>query len=212
VRRPAEEGSPLYASAKYPEPDDDVIEAFVQDQPYAVVMAHGPAGHPTASLLPFVKVKDRITVHMVREDPTYRALAADPRGSVLVEEFLAFTPHSLVSERYAGEATLHFRAVLYAVTARLDDDPRHVAAALEELLARYEPQADHHPVADLAVYGGDLGRLGVADLTIVSRQAKFKLAQGKDAATRARLVEFLRGREGWRDGHAADAIERAGRR
>jgi predicted FMN-binding regulatory protein PaiB len=200
----------MYPSPSYPEPDDASVEAFVQAQPYAVVLATTEEGHVGASLLPFVKVGDRITVHMVQDDPTFRALAQSPRASVLVEEFLAFTPHTLVSPDYAGQATLHFRAVLYRVEAVLSTEPGRVAAALEELLARYEPDAAHVPVSDLATYGEDLARLGIADLTVVGRQAKFKVAQSKDAATRARLAAYLRARGGWRDAHAADVIEAGG--
>jgi predicted FMN-binding regulatory protein PaiB len=196
----------MYASPSYPEPDEETVETFVQAQPYAVVMATPPSGHPAASLLPFVKAGERITVHMVREDATCRALAETGRGSVLVEEFLAFTPHTLVSPDYAGQATLHFRAVLYGVEARVHRDAGRVAAALEELLARYEPDLPHRPVADEETYGPDLARLSVADLRIVSRQVKFKVAQNRDAATRARIAAWLRARGGWRDGHAADVL------
>lgn len=196
----------MYRSAGYPEPESAVIDAFVRAQPYAVVMATDPDGHPTASLLPFVLEEGRIVVHMVQEDATFRALQATGRGSVLVEEFLAFTPHTPVSETYAGQATLHFRAVLYRVTARVTTDVQDVAHALEDLLDRYETGAPHVPVHDLATYGEDLVRLGIAELAIVDRQAKFKHAQSKDAPTRARLVDYLLSRDGWRDRHAAEVI------
>jgi predicted FMN-binding regulatory protein PaiB len=197
----------MYDSPGYPQPDAATIEAFVQSQPYAVVLGTGAEGHPSASLLPFVKVGDRITVHMVQADPTFQALARDPRGSVLIEEFLAFTPHTLVSPDYAGQATLHFRAVIYEVEATLTTAPERVAEALEEALARYEADAPHLPVADLSVYGHDLVRLARADFRVLRQQAKFKTAQSKDAATRQRLVAYLRERGEWRDDRAADVIE-----
>lgn len=197
----------MYDSPGYPQPDAESIEIFVQAQPYAVVLGVSAHGHPSASLLPFVKAGERITVHMVQEDPTYRALRREPRGSVLIEEFLAFTPHTPVTPDYAGQATLHFRAVLYEVEATLTTDPGRVAEALEEALARYEPDAAHTPVGDLSVYGADLARLARADLRVVRMQAKFKHAQGKDAATRARVAAFLRERGSWRDARAAAIIE-----
>lgn len=196
----------MYDSPGYPQPEESAVEAFVQAQPYAVVLSVGADGHPCASLLPFVKDGDRITVHMVQEDPTFRALERDPRGSVLIEEFLAFTAHTPVNADYAGQATLHFRAVLYEVVATLTTEPARVADALEEALARYEPGRAHRPVHDLQAYGDDLVRLARADLRVVARQAKFKHAQGKDEATRERLVAYLRARGNWRDGHAADVI------
>lgn len=197
----------MYDSPGYPQPDAATIEAFVQAQPCAVVLGTAADGHPSASLLPFVKVGERITVHMVQADPTFQALLREPRGSVLIEEFLAFTPHTLVSPDYAGQATLHFRAVIYAVEATLTTDAGRVAEALEEALARYEPDAAHVPVADLSVYGGDIARLGRADLRVLACQAKFKTAQSKDAETRRRIAAYLGARGGWRDGHAAAVIE-----
>lgn len=197
----------MYDSPGYPQPDAETVETFVQAQPYAVVLATGAGGHPSASLLPFVKAGGRITVHLVQEDPTFRALERDRRGSVLIEEFLAFTAHTPVSPDYAGQATLHFRAVLYEVEATLSTDPTEVADALEEALDRYEPEAPHLPVADLSVYGKDLARLARADLSVVRYQAKFKTAQGKDPDTRRRLAAYLRARGGWRDARAAAVIE-----
>lgn len=202
----------VYDSPSYPKPGEEEVRRFAEAQPYAVVLAQAASGFPSASLLPFrFTAAHTLEIHMVQEDPTYRGLRDTGRGSVLFEEFLAFTPHSLVDPDYAGMATLHFRAVLYEVTAEVSEDPREVSAVLARLLDRYEPGASYHALSDLPFYEGDLSRLACARLTIHASHVKFKTAQNRTPEERERVLAYLRSRNLPRDGHAADVIETEGR-
>lgn len=198
----------MYDSPSYPRPSAGDIRTFAESQPYAVVLAQAASGFPSASLLPFRFLEDGIIeIHMVREDPTYQGLRSTGRGSILFEEFLAFTPHHLVDPVYAGMATLHFRAVLHDVTAEVSEDPAQVAEVLGRLLKRYEPGASYHSLADVPFYEGDLQRLACARLTIRATHVKFKTAQNRTPEERERITSYLRSRGLPRDAYAADRID-----
>ena len=184
----------MFASPSYPVVRPEEIDAFVAEQFCGKVIATDAEGYPHVSLLPFVREGEVIEVHMVQADPTFAALRACRRGAFVVDEPLAFTPHHVVSERVAMYATLHFRAVVFHVEAEVSVDPADVAAALERLMARYEPGSDWEAVADGPTYGPHLRRLAVARLRIVGVEAKFKLAQNRTPDERERLLAFLRAR------------------
>jgi predicted FMN-binding regulatory protein PaiB len=167
------------------------VEAFVRAQRACKVLAVDSEGFPQVSILPFVWDGAAFEVHLVREDPTCRALEARGQGSVLLDEFLAFTPHHLVDPEDAGYATLHFRAVLFRVRARVSTEPAEVAAALERLLRAYEGDARWEPVADGRRYGARLRQLATARLEVVGAEAKFKVAQTRTPAERGRLLAYL---------------------
>jgi predicted FMN-binding regulatory protein PaiB len=200
----------MFASPAYPAPTPEEIDAFVRQQFCGKVIAADAEGFPCVSILPFVRLDEVIEVHMVQADPTFAALRARGRGAFLLDEALAFTPHAAVSERDAGHATLHFRAVLFAVTAEVRTDPDEVASALERLLHAYQAEFDWEPVVDGPTYGERLRRLAVARLRVVGVEAKFKVAQNRTPAERERLLAFLADRGLPGDALAADRIRAAG--
>lgn len=193
-------GMSVYTSPSYPPPDWPTVRAFVERLAHGKLVATGPDGYPTASLIPFRYEPDpdggwgRFEVHLVQGDPTLAALAHDPRAAFLLDEFYAFTPHHVVDAEDAGLATLHFRAVLFRVDATVLTDPADVAAVLERLVARYEPDARWAPVVDDARYGPRLRRLAAAVLTVRGFDAKFKVAQNRTPEERRRLAAYLRRR------------------
>jgi transcriptional regulator len=194
----------VFASPAYPAPTAAEIDAFVREQFCGRLIAADADGFPCASILPFVREGELIEVHLVQADPTFAALRARGRGAFLLDEALAFTPHTAVSERDAGFATLHFRAVLFRVEAEVSTEPAAVAAALERLLRAYQGDLPWEPVADGPLYGERLRRLAVARLRVVGVEAKFKVAQNRTPAERERLLAFLAAR-----GLAGDALAAA---
>lgn len=196
----------MYESPSYPAPSDGEIQAFLAEQPCGILIAQRADGFPSVTLLPFVHLGDVLEVHMVQEDATCAALRHSPQAAFLVEEFLAFTPHSVVHPEDAGLATLHFRAVQFDVRATLSTARDDVAQALERLLARYEPGGAHRPVEDGAYYGERLARLAVARLQILAVHAKFKTAQRYPQTVRRQIAQFLKQRGAWRDARAASVI------
>ena len=201
----------MYDSPLYPVTDDEA-EAFVAGERHGTLIATPPGGHPQVSILPFVKRGAVIDVHMVRADPTFAAIAANPRVTFLVSDFLAWSPHDWVSAEDAGRATLHFRAVTFECEATVATDPAAVAETLASLLAAYEPKGDYRAIEDDAFYGPRLRRLAAVRLQVVRAQAKFKVGPGASDDAKRRVAAGLRARGEPGDERAADVIEERLRR
>lgn len=196
----------MYDSDRY-RVDPALADAFVATQRHGTLIATPPGGHPQVSLLPFVKDGDRIELHCVQEDPTFAALQANPLATFLVSDFLAFSRHDWVAPADAGRATLNFRAIQFACSAKLSTDPADVAAALARLLATYEPDASYTPLEDGPFYGPRLRRLAAVTLTVVRVQAKFKTGPFGPAEVKQQVAARLRERSEPGDARAADVIE-----
>ena len=196
----------MYDSDRY-RVDPAAVDAFVAGQRHGTLIATPPDGHPQDSLLPFVKQGDEIELHGVQEDPTFAALAANPRCTFLVSDFLAFSRHDWVDPRDGGRATLNFRAVAYSCEATPSTDPADVAAALARLLATYEPGASYEPIVDGDFYGSRLRRLATVRLRVLATDAKFKVGPAAPVEVKRRVVAGLRERGEPGDPRAADEIE-----
>ncbi len=197
----------MFASSNYP-PDQAAADRFVDQMRHGTLIASTAEGYPQVSILPFVKTDDVIELHCVQADPTFDAVRANPRVTFFVSDFLAWSPHSWVSEQDAGRATLHFRAVAFECDVeRVSTDPNDVAGALSRLLARYEPDASYEPVKMGEFYGARLNRLATMKLRIVRRHVKFKTGPAGAAETKRKVAEKLRERGQPGDVRAADIIE-----
>jgi predicted FMN-binding regulatory protein PaiB len=197
----------MFASTNYP-PDEAAADRFVAEMRHGTLIACTADGYPQVSILPFVRADDVIELHCVQGDPTFDALRANPRVTFFVSDFLAWTPHSWVSEQDAGRATLNFRAVAFECNVeRVSTDPNDVAAALSRLLAAYEPGASYEPVKMGDFYGARLNRLATMRLRIVRRHIKFKTGPAGSAETKRKVATRLRERDRPGDVRAADVIE-----
>jgi predicted FMN-binding regulatory protein PaiB len=197
----------VFASSNYP-PDQAAADRFVAEMRHGTLIASSAEGYPQVSILPFVKTDDVIELHCVQADPTFDAVRANPRVTFFVSDFLAWSPHSWVSEQDAGRATLHFRAVAFECNAeRVSTDPDDVAGALSRLLAAYEPGASYEPMKMGEFYGPRLQRLATMKLRIVRRHIKFKTGPAGTAETKLRVAAKLRERGQPGDLRAADVIE-----
>jgi len=197
----------VFASSNYP-PDQATAERFVAEMRHGTLIACTAEGYPQVSILPFVKTDDLIELHCVQADPTFDAVRANPRVTFFVSDFLAWSPHSWVSDQDAGRATLHFRAVAFECDVeRVSTDPNDVAGALSRLLARYEPGASYEPMKMGEFYGPRLQRLATMRLRIVRRHIKFKTGPAGTAETQRRVAAKLRERSQPGDLRAADVIE-----
>src|SRR5260370_5912494 len=132
---------------------------------HGTLIALSAEGYPQVSILPFVKTGDVIELHCVQADPTFDAVRANPRVTFFVSDFLAWTPHSWVSDQDAGRATLHFRAVAFECDVeRLSTEPDDGAGALSQLLTAYDPGASYEPMKVGDVYGSRLQPLSTMKL------------------------------------------------
>lgn len=197
----------MFASSSYPA-DQAAADRFVAEMRHGTLIASAAGGYPQVSLLPFVKTDDVIELHCVQADPTFDAVRANPRVTFLVSDFLAWSPHSWVSENDAGRATLHFRAVAFECDVeKISTDPDDVAGALSRLVAKYEPGAAYEPIRMGEFYGARLSRLATMKLRIVRRHVKFKTGPAGTAETKRRVAGKLRERGQPGDERAAAVIE-----
>ena len=196
----------MYDSERY-RIDPAAVDQFVAGQRHGTLIATPPDGHPQVSLLPFVKQGDQIELHGVQEDQTFAALAANPRCTFLVSDFLAFSRHDWVDPVDGGRATLNFRAVQFECDAVVSTEPDAVAGALARLLAAYEPDAEYRPIRADEFYGPRIARLATARLVVVRTQAKFKVGPAGPPELKRRIAERLRERGEPNDARAADVIE-----
>lgn len=170
-------------------------------------MACAPGEAPQASILPFLLLDDdTIELHCVQADATFKAASANPSVTLLVSDFLAFTPHEWVDPVDGSQATLQFQAALLHGRATLSTDPADVAAALARLIDAYGHGPEYQPVADNELYGPHLRRLAAVRIAIESRQAKFKVAKGTIDERRG-IARRLRERGMPNDARAADVID-----
>jgi transcriptional regulator len=197
----------MFASSNYP-PDQAAADQFVQEMRHGTLIAYSAEGYPQVSILPFVKTDDVIELHCVQADPTFDAVRGNPRVTYFVSDFLAWSPHSWLSEQDAGRATLHFRAVAFECDVeKLSTDPNDVAGALSRLLARYEPGESYEAVKMGEFYGARLNRLATMQLRVVRRHVKFKAGPAGSAETKRKVAGRLRERGQPGDSRAADVIE-----
>lgn len=197
----------MFNSRKYRPEDPTLADEFVRAQKHATLMAAAPGEVPQASILPFVFLEeDLVELHCVQADATFKAAAANPHVSLLVSDFLAFTPHEWIDPVDGSEATLQFQAVLMQGVATISTEPADVAAALARLMETYGHGPDYQPVADDELYGPQLRRLGTVRIAISSRQAKFKVGKGT-VEERVRIARKLRERGEPNDPRAAKVIE-----
>ena len=198
----------MYKSPRYPTTIEEA-EAFVAGQRHGYLIATPQGGHPSVSILPFVKTGDSIHLHCVQADPTFEALQSNPRVTFFVADFLAFSPHYWVDPVNAAAGTLHFRAVEYACEATWSTKPADVAAALALILRTFEPEASYEPLGDNEMYGSRLRMLAAVRLKVLDTQAKFKLGPAAPNEVKQSVVRGLRQRGGPNDARAADVIEAA---
>ncbi|MDQ6771932.1 MAG: FMN-binding negative transcriptional regulator [Candidatus Dormibacteraeota bacterium] len=197
----------MFESTLYPT-DPAQVDSFVAEMRHGTLIATPPGGHPSTTMLPFVRRDGELEVHCVQADPTFAALQAEPRVTFLVSDFLAFTPHDFVDPVDAGRATLNFRAVAFECDATWSTDPAAVAAALNRLLLAYEPAGAYAPPIPGPRYGPRLARLAALRLRIVAVRAKFKVGPAVPAPRKLEVTARLRGRGEPGDARAADVIER----
>jgi transcriptional regulator len=201
----------VFDSRKYRPEDDALVERFLAAQRHATLIAAPPDASPQASILPYLLLPDgSVELHCVQADATFAAMRANPLVSLLVSDYLAYTPHHWVDPVDGSMSTLHFEAVLLRGTAELSTEPGDVAAALARLVTAFGHGPSYEPITDNSRYGPQLRRLAAVRVHVTERQAKFKTGQGT-LEQRLSLTEHLRERAEPGDARAAHVIERAAR-
>jgi transcriptional regulator len=155
-------------------------------------------------------VRDRSLNHLLpnRADEQLADLQTNPRCVFEVDEVLGAIPSHWLDDANAVFATGYHRTVVFECRATLTDDAAVIAAQMQRLLAHYQPEGGHRPVAaGDPMYQRPLGMLTAVQLEVRARKVKWKLAQNRDRAARMALIGKLRQRSRPEDAAAADALQ-----
>jgi ribosomal protein S18 acetylase RimI-like enzyme/nitroimidazol reductase NimA-like FMN-containing flavoprotein (pyridoxamine 5'-phosphate oxidase superfamily) len=119
---------------------------------------------------------------------------------VSAEEVVAHLPSWFVDPERACPATTFYRSVQAHGTLERVDEPAAKARALSALMAKYQPEGRHVPIAaDHPLYDTALAGVLVFRVPLARVDGKAKLAQNRGAEERGRLLEGL-----WRRGDPGD--------
>lgn len=171
------------------------VQKLVADYPLAWVCGGGAAAME-ASLLPLIGVYDdrgelvELIGHLMRSNPLYAALVADPRATILFQG-----PNSYVSPEHAGlrgwAPTWNYVQIKVRAKVRFDDD---LTEASLDLLIDAMEKGRLQPWSKEELgerYRGMLGRIIGFRATVTDVAGKFKLGQDENSDTLASILGTL---------------------
>ena len=186
----------------------EAVNAFVREREMGRLVTVSAEGLPHIGLYPFAYDGTTIEVHLHRADEQLVDLRSRPRCIFEVDEVLGVIPSYWVHPESAVMATAYHRTVIFDCEAVVSEDAAVLAEQQMRLLARYQPQGGFRPVTpDDPLYRGAIAHIVAIRLDIRDRRVKFKLAQNRSLAVRAKIVDELRSRGRPNDGRAADALQ-----
>lgn len=175
--------------------DDADVRALIAAYPLAWVCG-GSAGELEASLLPLIGVYDErgrlieLIGHLMRSNPLCRALAGNPRATILFRG-----PDAYISPQHAGRRdwapTWNYAQVKVAAEIALDE--ALTEPALQVLIDAMEAGRERPwGAAELGPrYRGMLGRIIGFRARVTGLSGKFKLGQDEDDATLQAILGAL---------------------
>ncbi|MBK5289618.1 MAG: FMN-binding negative transcriptional regulator [Acidimicrobiia bacterium] len=160
----------------------------------------------------FVVNDDEIVLHLARPNPIWDAVEENDQVVLSVAGDWAYIPSAWKvigdEDPRAGIPTTYYAAVQIVGTARIVDDPDHVAALLREQLADVQPEVD---VLDPIDHGAKLGAIRGLRISIREVRSKFKYGGNVDAEHRLAVADRLAERDGPGDAvarrHLLDRME-----
>lgn len=182
---------------------DAAARAQLAASPAAHIATTAPDGTPILRVYNTVLVDSSVCFHAAPAGEKMDGLGR--RAVVSVEETVASIPSYFLDPERACPATTLYRSVQAHGVIEEVSDPVQKARVIAALLAKYQPEGGHVPIAwDHALYRKPIAGLLVAEVRIERLDGKAKLAQNRTPAERARLCDKL-----WERGAAGDlaAIE-----
>src|SRR5262249_4863114 len=152
---------------------------------------------------------ERFYLHMGRGDEQVSALRSTGRATLVFQDILAVIPSYWVDAHYGGAATTYYRYAAFTCAARVIEEPAEVVSVLQGLMDRFQPEKGYEPLsAGSERYRKSVESLAIAELKVLSVDAKWKLGQNRPEAVRLEVAKRLRERGEGHDARAADEIER----
>jgi transcriptional regulator len=182
--------------------DDAEWQTWIADgHDFGILSVNGPPGHaPVTVPTHFTGDGGHLLIHLARPNPVWGAVEADPNVTFTVIGDYAFIPGPWRAKPGIpptdGVPTSYYAAVQFTCRAHIVDDPEAKAELLRRLLAHFQPDGDHAPVAvDRPPYGRMLSGIRGLRLEVTDVRAKFKYDDHKSVEHRTGVVDRLTTRD-----------------
>lgn len=202
----------MYVPKLYSVTDDAVIDDFIRQNNFAVVVSADENGVPLATHLPLeLSVPEtgerRLAGHFAKANAHWRTLT--PEKTVLV---IFSGPHTYISPRWYDQPnvpTWNYMTVHAYGHARLIEDEAEALAHLTRMVSQHEAQPGTYKLEEQppSVLQQRLG-VTVFEITVTRVEAKFKLSQNRNAGDYAYIIAQLKLREDALSHQVAEAMER----
>jgi predicted FMN-binding regulatory protein PaiB/GNAT superfamily N-acetyltransferase len=173
---------------------------LVRDAPFVHLAAAAPDGTPILRAVHGVVVDGGVCFHGA---PAGEKLDAFGRPVVVsCEELVAEIPSYFSDPERACPATTLYRSVQVHGVLEQVEDPAAKARVLGALMARYQPEGGHAPIAhDHPLYAAAVRGILIGRVSLARLDGKSKLGQNRSPAELGALLEQL-----WARGRPGDAL------
>jgi nitroimidazol reductase NimA-like FMN-containing flavoprotein (pyridoxamine 5'-phosphate oxidase superfamily) len=149
-------------------------------------------GYPRNLAVNFAAVGQTLFFHGARAGEKFTRVQEDPRVGFSMIQALSFLPSTWSSLDLACPATQLFRSVEVKGRCVVLEDPDEIAAGLEALMRKYQPEGGYSPIApDAFGYRQSLKSVAVFRLDPDSWTGKVKLLQNLPEVARRRIMNHL---------------------
>lgn len=201
----------MYVPKLYAITDDALINDFIRQNDFAVVVSADENGVPLATHLPLElnvtkNGERRLAGHFAKANAHWRALT--PEKTLLA---IFNGPHAYISPRWYDQPnvpTWNYLTVHAYGHARLIEDEAEVLAHLTRMVSRYEAQPGMYKLEEQPPQVIQQMRGVVAfEMAVTRVEAKFKLSQNRHAGDFANILTQLKQREDALSHQVAAAME-----
>jgi transcriptional regulator len=188
----------MYIPQLYSVTDEAVINDFIRQNAFAVIVSADENGVPVATHLPLeLRMSEigerRLLGHFAKANPHWRTLT--PEKTVLA---IFSGPHTYISPRWYDHAnvpTWNYMTVHAYGHARLIEDEAEVLAHLTRMVNAYEAQPGTYKLEEQpAKVIQQIHGVVMFELAVTRVEAKFKLSQNRNAGDYANIIAQLQQR------------------
>jgi nitroimidazol reductase NimA-like FMN-containing flavoprotein (pyridoxamine 5'-phosphate oxidase superfamily) len=179
----------------YQSTDGEAIRRFLDEMSHGHLAFNRKDGAPGLVALNFARAGETIYFHGAPEGEKVRALAADPRATLMVTADFALIPSYFRDPEMACPATQYYRAVVVRGDIRFVESREEKARGLQALMEKLQPEGGHRPIrGDDPFYAKSLDTTCVLALPMTDVTAKFKFGQNLPRRGRRDVAERLAAR------------------
>ena len=178
--------------------DERHTRALLERAPFVHLATTGEDGRPILRTVHAVVDEGALAFHGAPAGEKMEGLGRVAVASA--EEVVASIPSWFLDAERACPATTYYEAVQAHGTLRIVSDPTRKARVLSLLMAKFQPEGGHVPIAaDHPMYRKAVAGLLVAELAIDRIDGKSKLGQNRTVPERQQVLTHL-----WRRGAPGD--------